>query len=266
MPLSVAPVPAVLLFFAITDSLRLPAAADAQSAPARTELTVMLSPGFAGAYDLLIPQFEKAEGVRVVTVRGPSTGTSGPAIPERLLRGEPADVVIAADEGMEEMEAAGTIIPSTRAGLAKTGVGMAVPAGRPRPDISTPEALREVLLGASSVAYSTGPSGLHLANVVLPRLGLTEDVPPKAVITTAIPDALTSGQAEIGFQQVSELVPAEGIDFVAPLPDDLQLTTFYSAAVATHSFRPELAARLIAFLTSPEAASVLERTGLQRLD
>jgi molybdate transport system substrate-binding protein len=266
MPTNVKQVAAGVLFAAIMGSSHLASAAAGQAGANPPELTVMLSPGFAGAYDVLIPQFERAEGVRILTVRGGSTGNGQTAIPGRLSRGEPADVVIVADEGIQEMEAAGTVIPSSRVGLASTGVGMAVAAGRPRPDISTPDALRQSLLDAEAVAYSTGPSGTHVSSVVLPRLGIVDEVTAKAFITVAVPAALTAGEAEIGFQQVSELVPAAGIDFVAPLPDELQLVTFYSAAIAARSTRLELAAKLIAFLTSPEVGPVLDRTGLQRLD
>jgi molybdate transport system substrate-binding protein len=229
-----------------------------------TELTILLSPGFAAAYDLLAPQFEQTHGVRLVRRSGNSTGDGPAGIPGMVARGEPADVVIVAVEGIAEMVRNGGIDPATRVDLGQTAVGMAVPDGRPRPDISTPDRLRQVLLDAERVAYSPGPSGIHISTVVLPALGIVDQVTAKAVITTTVPEALLRGEAEIGFQQVSELVPVESIDFVAPLPEQLQQKTSYAAAVVSRSTNRELASALISFLASDEATPVAERMGLER--
>jgi molybdate transport system substrate-binding protein len=229
------------------------------------ELKVLISPGFAGAHDVLAPEFERVTGVTVVTARGGSTGDGPGAIPGRVARGEAVDVVILAFEGMDELIRSGGVDPASRVDLARTGVGMAVREGQPRPDISSLDALRRVLLEAETVAFSSGPSGAHLSTVVFPRLGIADEIASKAILTNNVPSALERGEAALGFQQVSELVPAAGIDFVAPIPAELQNMTSYAAAVATRSTNQELAGALIAFLASPAADPTIERLGLERI-
>lgn len=243
-----------------------PLTASGQARDAPVELTVMISPGFAAAYDVLVAEFARARGVSIVTVRGGSTGDGPGAIPGRIARGEAADVVIVAVEGMMEMIAAGTVDASSRVDLARTGVGVAVRRNTPRPDVSSVESLRRALLEAESVAYSRGPSGTHVSAVVLPALGIVDQVVAKAVITNNVPDALASGGAELGFQQVSELVPVSAIDFAGPLPEELQLFTDYAAALVAGTRHPDLARALIDHLASDAADPVVARVGLTRVE
>jgi molybdate transport system substrate-binding protein len=227
---------------------------------AAVELRVHVSPGFAAAQELLAVEFERLHGVQVITERAPSTG----AVQTRLTRGDPADVAILAVDGMEALVEGGAVLADSRTRLGSTGVGIAVPADRPAPDVSSLEALRRALQEARSVAYSAGPSGAHVAEAVLPRLGLADEVSAKSVRTSDIPGALARGEADFGFQQMSELISIEGIRYVGPLPAELQSRTAYDAAVVTGSNHPEAARALIDFLASPGADEVVLRMGLER--
>jgi molybdate transport system substrate-binding protein len=231
-----------------------------------TELRVMISPGFAAAYDTLTPIFEREHGVRIVTARGASTGTAPDAIPVRLANGEAADIVILSIEGLEPLVRSGVVEGATRRDVGTTRIGVAVAAGRPRPDISSVDSFRRALLEARAVAYSSGPSGLHVSNTVLPRLGIKDQVAAKAVVvaTPAVPGVITRGEVDFGFQQLSELVPVAGLDVVGTIPEELQLITPYAAAVVRTSGQPALARALVDFLASDSVTPFVLRMGLRR--
>ena len=237
-------------------------------AVAAAEIRVMISAGFFKVYSELVPGFEKASGHKVVTTRGPSMGDSPEAIPTRIARGEMADVVVMDGHAADELVKRGVARPGSRTELAKSQVGMVVRAGAPKPDISTPHDLIEVLLDAKSVAFSDSGSGTYLSTKLFQQLGVAEKVLPKSRKVRGPPSGepvaavVARGEAEIGFQQVSELIHVPGVTFVGALPAELQPGFSFAGAVTANAREPEAAAALLKHLSSPEAAPVLTRAGL----
>ena len=231
---------------------------------AASEIRVMISGGLAASYKELVPQFERATGNTVVTAYGPSMGTTENAIPVRLARGEKADVLIMVGDALGEMIEQGKAVRTSRVDLVRSPIGIAVRAGASKPDIRTPEALKRALLNAKSVAYSDSASGVYVANELFNRLGITADMKDKARMIPAEPVAsvVARGDAELGFQQISELLPIAGADLVGPLPPELQKITVFSAGITAGANQPEAGAALIAYLASAAAAPVLKRAGL----
>lgn len=229
------------------------------------EIKVMISGGFSEAYRELVPQFEQATHNKVTTIKGPSMGETPQAIPNRLKRGEDADVLIMVGEALDKLSTDGAVVPASRTPLARSPIGLAVRAGAPKPDISSVEALKQALLHAKSVAYSDSASGVYIQNVLFPRLGIVEQMKGKARAIPAEPVAavVARGEAELGFQQVSELLPVPGITLVGKIPAEVQKITLFSAGVASHSKNPEGAAALIKFLSSANSAAAVEKSGLE---
>ncbi|MFL1462639.1 substrate-binding domain-containing protein [Roseococcus sp. DSY-14] len=243
-------------------ALLLPAAAGA------AELVVMTSGGFNAPYQALAPAFERATGHRLVTVQGASMGAAPDAIPNRLGRGEAADVVILAREALDALAAAGHVRPGSRTDLVESRIGAAVRAGAPRWDIATEEGLRRALEEAPSVAYSASASGEYLSRELFARLGLAELMASKArrIYSERVGSVVARGEAALGFQQVSELLPIAGLDFLGPIPEPLQRVTTFSAGIAARSTEPEAAAALLAFLAGPEAHAAIRAAGLDPID
>src|SRR6202163_2281419 len=192
-------------------------------AASAADVHVMISAGFYGVYSELGPAFERASGHRLVTTRGPSMGDSPEAIPTRLARGETADVVILDGGAADELAKRGLVRADSKVELARSLVGMVVRAGAPKPDIGSVEALRATLLAAKSIAYSDSGSGIYLSTTLFPRLGVADQVagksrrvrgPPSGEPVAAV---VARGEAEIGFQQVSELIHVPGIAFVGAI-------------------------------------------------
>jgi molybdate transport system substrate-binding protein len=237
--------------------------AGAQAAAA-AEIKVMISGGFTAALQALAPRYEAMTGDKVVTISGSSMGSSPTAIPARLAKGEPADVLIMVGEALDGLADRGRVVPASRTTLALSEIGMSVKAGAPRPDISTVDALRRTLLDAKSIAYSASASGVYVSTELFDRLGVAAEVRPKAfeVVTERVGTIVARGEAEIGFQQVSELLPIVGADFVGTIPAEVQKITVYSAGVAAHAAEPARGQALIAFLASPAAAEAVAATGL----
>ncbi|MFH5923264.1 substrate-binding domain-containing protein [Roseomonas xinghualingensis] len=234
---------------------------------AAAEIQVMTSGGLTAAYRALIPQFERAAGHKLQTVQGASMGAAPDAIPRRLSRGEPADVLLLAADGLEALIASGLAQPGSRVDIARSLIGMAVRKGEPRPDIGTVDAFRQALLSAKSIAYSASASGVYIENEMYRRLGIHDEVMPRSrrIYSERVGTVVARGEAEIGFQQVSELLPIEGIDFIGTIPEAVQKPTIFCAGLAKGTREPEAARELIRFLASPEAAPVLARTGLEPL-
>jgi molybdate transport system substrate-binding protein len=232
-----------------------------------SEVRVMISGGLSAAYKELVPQFERATGNTVVTAYGPSMGTTENAIPVRLARGEAADVLIMVGDALGEMIEQGKAVRTSRVDLVRSPIGMAVRAGASKPDIRTPDALKETLLSAKSVAYSDSASGVYVGTELFKRLGIADDMKGKARMIPAEPVAsvVARGDAELGFQQISELLPIAGADLVGPLPPEVQKITIFSAAIAANANQPEAGTALIAFLASAAAASALKKAGLDPL-
>ena len=225
----------------------------------------MTSGGFTAAFLELVPAFERATGHRVVTTFGGSMGDGPETIPNRLRRGEPADVVILAAAALDELAAEQHVRAGSRVDLVRSTIGMAVRAGAPRPDISTVAALTNTLLQAKSIAYSASASGIYLSTELFQRLGVADRVLPKSrnAAGERVAALVARGDAEIGFQQISELLPEPGVTFVGPLPPEVQRVTVFSAGIATKAAHPEAGRQLIAFLAAPEAFHVIRRTGLE---
>jgi molybdate transport system substrate-binding protein len=238
----------------------LPAAASSAA-----EVKVLISGGLSAAYQALIPEFERATKNTVVTARGASMGTTPEAIPNRLQRGEPADVVIMVSDALDGLIGQGKVVAGSRVDLARSNIGVAVRAGTPKPDISSVDAFKKTLLAAKSIAYSDSASGVYLSTVLFQRLGIADQVLPKsrAILSEPVGAAIARGDAEIGFQQVSELLPVAGIELVGPLPPELQKVTVFSAGVVTGAKEPEAGRALIRFLASPASASVIAKSGLE---
>jgi molybdate transport system substrate-binding protein len=235
------------------------------------DVRVMISAGFYGVYAELGPAFERASGHHLVTTRGPSMGDSPEAIPARLARGEAADVVILDGGAADELGRRELVRADSKVELARSLIGMVVRAGAEKPDIGSVEMLRSTLLAAKSIAYSDSGSGTYLATNLFPKLGIADQIagksrkvrgPPSGEPVAAV---VARGEAEIGFQQVSELIHAPGVSFVGTLPAEVQ-PIFSFAGVLTRNVRePEAAIALIRFLASAEATPVISRAGLMPL-
>lgn len=243
----------------------------ASGAAATAEVHVLISAGFYHAYSELVPAFERSSGHRLITTRGPSLGDSPETIPSRLRRGEPADVVIGIGDSIDDLVRQGLARAGSKVNLARSEIGMVVRAGMPKPDIRSVDALRRTLIEAKSIAYSDSASGIYLSGTLFAQLGVADQVagksrkvrgPPSGEPVAAV---VARGEAEIGFQQVSELLNVSGVTFVGTIPAELQQETFYSAALAASVRQPETAQALIRFLASPEAASTISKAGLTPL-
>ena len=228
------------------------------------DIRVMTSGSFTAAYLALIPQCERVTNDTLVTV-ATSMGTGLAFIPSRLQRGEPADVVIVDDPALLQLIKDGMVMADSRVELARSSIGMAVRAGAPKPDISSVEALKRTLLQAKSIAYSASVSGRYLSTELFQRLGIADQVMGKSrrIDVERVGAVVARGEAEIGFQQISELLPIPGIDYVGPLPPEVQRTTVFSAGVAAGSRNASAARALIRCLASPEAAGAVTKTGLE---
>jgi molybdate transport system substrate-binding protein len=227
------------------------------------ELKVMTSGAFTEPYLQLAPQFERTRDMKVVTVTT-SMGTGAESIPNRIQRGEPVDIVILPEATVDDLIRVGKVIPESKIALARSAIGMAVRAGSPRPDISSVDALKQTLLQAKSIAYSASVSGDYLSTELFPRLGIADQLKAKSrrVERERVGAVVARGEAEIGFQQISELLPVPGIDYVGPLPSDVQRVTVISAGVVVYSPNRDAATALIRYLASPEAAPVINKSGL----
>ena len=231
------------------------------------EVRVMTSGGFAAPYLALVEPFERTTKHTVVTVTT-SLGVGQDFIPSRIRRGEPADVVILSTATFDELVKEGRIVAESRVVLARSGIGMAVRAGAPKPDISSVDALRRVLLQARSIAYSPQTSGTYLTNELFPRLGIADQLRAKSqrIDRERVGAVVARGEAEIGFQQISELLPIAGIDYVGPLPAEVQRITIYWAGVTAGAKSPAAARAFISSLVSPEGRRAMTKSGLEPID
>jgi molybdate transport system substrate-binding protein len=232
------------------------------------EVHVMISGGLSAAYNALVPEFEKATGNKVITAYGPSMGTTVNAIPVRLERGEPADVLILVGYALGDLIKQGKVMPDSRVDLVNSKIGVAVKAGAPKPDIGSVEAVKRALLSAKSVAYSDSASGVYISTEMFKNLGIADEMKDKAkkIPATPVAEILVRGEAELGFQQISELKAVAGVDIIGPLPEALQKVTVFSAGIATVSKEPEAGKALIKFLASPAARETIVNSGLEPIE
>jgi molybdate transport system substrate-binding protein len=228
------------------------------------EINALISTALKAATDELLPPFERANGHSIRATYGPS----GALIP-RLNAGQPADVLITDSTAIDELIRQGKVVPA-RTDLARTGIGIAVRKDAPKPDVSSPEALKRALLAAKSVGYAA-PSGGSITGPHImrgfERLGIAAEMAPKARLAAGGPNGrvsvlVSTGEAELGLQQVSELMSNPDVEVIGMLPAELQLTTIYSAAITASAREPDAARMLIQFLAAPEAIAVYKRRGL----
>ncbi|KAB7765038.1 substrate-binding domain-containing protein [Xanthomonas maliensis] len=234
------------------------------TAAAADHLTVMTSGGFTAAFERLAPQYAQQSGIEVETIKGPSMGTTPQAIPSRLKRGEHADVVIMVGSALQTLIDQGLVDPASRVELADSRIGMVVRHGAPKPEIATVEQFKDSLLKARSVAYSDSASGVYIETTLFKRLGIERAMTAKSTKIERIPVAskVADGSYQLGFQQVAELLPVPGADFVARIPEPLQSITRYAAGVPVNAEHPEAAKRLLHYLQSAPAQQVARETGL----
>jgi molybdate transport system substrate-binding protein len=228
-------------------------------------ITVMSSGALSAALRELVPSFERSSGSALTIVSGGSVGGTPDSIPDRLQRGERADVVIMAAASIDELAKAGRVVAGSRVDLARSSIGIAVRAGTPKPDISTIDALTRALLQARTVAYSSSVSGVYISTELFQRLGIAPQMQAKSRKIDGEPVAavVARGEAEIGFQQISELRPVPGVEVVGPLPPAVQRVTVFSAAALTGSPNPSGGRALIAFLASPAASAAIANSGME---
>ncbi|HEX9397961.1 MAG TPA: substrate-binding domain-containing protein [Burkholderiales bacterium] len=236
------------------------------------DVQVMISAGFHGVYSELKPAFERTTGHRLITTRGPSMGDSPEAIPARLARGEPADVVIMDGAGADKIGPLGFLRADSRVNLARSQIGMVVRAGAAKPDIESVDAFRNTLLSAKSIAFSDSGSGTYLSTQLFAQLGIADQLagksrkvrgPPSGEPVAAV---VARGEAEIGFQQVPELIHVPGVTYVGTIPAELQPVIFFVGALTRTVREPEAGRALIRFLTSPEAAPTIIKAGLSPIE
>ncbi|HET7607160.1 MAG TPA: substrate-binding domain-containing protein [Gammaproteobacteria bacterium] len=258
--LSIRGLAAVRIVVAAALVARLPAAAD--------EVVVMTSGAFTAPFEVAAPWFERRTGHDVVAVFGASTGGAPDSIPVRLARGERADVVIASAQAVDALIAAGAVERGSRRDLVLSRIGVAVRAGARKPDISSVDALVRAVREARSIAYSASVSGTYLATELFPRLGLAAEIAAKGrrIESERVGAVVARGDAELGFQQISELVTIDGLEYVGPLPDEVQRVSTFSAGIAAGAKSPPAARELVAFLASIALAPVVERYGLDQVE
>jgi molybdate transport system substrate-binding protein len=223
------------------------------------ELKVLGSGAVKEAYAELIPQFEKTSGHKVAI-----TWAGTVDIKKKVEAGEAYDLVIIAAPEMDGFIKAGKIADGSKADLVKSGVGVAIKPGSPKPDLSSGEGVKKALLAAKSIGYSQGPSGAYMVSL-FEKMGIADQVKAKAKITQpGVPVAglIRNGEAEIGFQQVSELIHEPGIDFLGALPNDIQRVTTFSGGISPGSKEKDAAKALQTFLTAKERTDTLKKHGL----
>jgi molybdate transport system substrate-binding protein len=224
------------------------------------EIKVLSTQATEEAYRELVPQFEKASGHKVTTI---FTGTLDAN--RRLAAGETYDLLIMSAPSIDEHIKAGRVVPGSRVDLAKSGVGVGVKAGASKPDISTTEALKKTLLAVKSIGYSTGPSGVYILGL-FHRLGIADEIKGKLKQTPTgvfVGSIIASGDAEIGFQQVSELSHFAGVDYVGPLPADIQQLATFSSGIMAGAKEADAANALVKFITAPAAAAAFTKRGME---
>jgi molybdate transport system substrate-binding protein len=224
------------------------------------EIAVLSTAAYKEVLHELLPQFEQANKHKVVVRFSSSTD-----ILKRTQAGEHVDVVILASDWLEKLIQSGKIVPGSRVDLAKSGIGVAVRAGAPRPDITSTDAVKRAVLAARSVGYSGGASGTYMVGL-FQRLGIAEEVKAKGRQTppgVAVGELIARGEVELGFHQVSELLPVAGIDILGPLPPELQQVTVFSSGIHVAAKDPAAARALVQFLASPRAIPLIRKGGME---
>jgi molybdate transport system substrate-binding protein len=224
------------------------------------EVKVLASTAVRDVIVTLAPDFERSTGNRIA---GTWAGTVD--VLKRLQEGEVVDLVILAAPDIDNLIKQGRIVPGSRAPLLKSDVGACVRMGAPKPDISTPDAVKRTLLAAKSIAYSSGPSGVYLVGL-FQRMGIADEMKAKSTVPppgTAVGDLVARGDVELGFHQISELLPVAGIDYLGPLPAAIQGTTVFTGGIHAGASQPDAAAALIKYIASPDAVPIIRKKGME---
>jgi molybdate transport system substrate-binding protein len=230
------------------------------------DIKVLSTTAMKTVFEELAPAFERATGNRLVVTLGPSL-----RLEKQLGEGEAADVAIVSASGIGELIAQGKVVAGSAVEIAKSSIGVAVRKGAPKPDISSVEGFKRAMLAAKSIACSKpvggGQSGVHIAKVFA-DLGIAEQMQAKAKYGAGGAGGLAGlvvlrGEADIGIQQMAELMAVDGIDVVGPLPADIQMITPFVAGITTNASHAEAGKAAIEFLTTPEARRVLKAKGLE---
>jgi len=233
---------------------------------AAAPLNVLMSGGFSGAYEQLLPEFERTSGIKVTTGSDASQGTGPQTIAAQLARGVPADVVILSREGLSELIAAKRIVAGTDVDLARVPLGVAVRAGTPKPEVGTVDAFKQVLLKAKTVAIPGSTSGIWLTTDLFPRLGIAEKINVKLMPRgTDATRMVAAGGADLAVMPVSEIVHAAGVDLAGSIAPEIQFVQTFSIAVVAGSGAIESSKRLIEFLASARATEAIRKSGMEPL-
>lgn len=228
------------------------------------EVRVMISGAFRPAFARISGEWAKKTGNTVVTLAGPSFGTTPEAIPNRLKRGEPGDLVIVARESLDQMVKDGDVSKGTETDLILSLIAMGVKTGHPIPDIRTLDAFKQTLLDAKSIVYSDSASGIYIETELYKKLGVPQvAMKSKKIQATPVGEILVAGQADIGFQQVPELMAVPGVTIVGTLPEGAQKPTLFSAGIAAKAKEAAAARSLLAELTSPANYAAIRATGVE---
>jgi molybdate transport system substrate-binding protein len=230
------------------------------NAASAAEITVIASTAMREVLEALVPQFERESGHKVAV-----SFLSGAVLPVKLKEGAQADLVVTTPQTIDDLVKAGKVVAGTRVDFVRSAAGVAVRAGAAKPDIATPSALKAALLAAKTVGYSQGPSGVHFMTV-LAKLGIVDEVKAKGVVPPLgqrVGVLIAEGKAEIGVQQITELLQIPGIDFVGPLPQELQANIVYATATPTTAKEKAGAAALVKYLTSERTVPVIKKLGLE---
>jgi molybdate transport system substrate-binding protein len=227
------------------------------------QLEVLISGGFQGPYSQMLPSFEKMTGITVITKSGASQGSGPKTIKAQLATGVTADVVILSREGLVELIAENKIVPNSDVDLAQAPLGLAVPTGNAKPDISSTKAFADALVKAKKIVVPGSTSGIYLSKELFPRLGISEQISVQITERgSQATAALAAREANIAVQPSSELVNISGIDYVGPLPNSIQLIQTFAAARVMNSSNSEAAKKLIEYLSSPNAAEPIKNGGM----
>ena len=238
-------------------------AAGAPRGAAAAEIKVLTAGAFKQVLLVLVPDFEKQTGHKVVL----ENDTVG-ALTKRIEAGEAFDLAVLTPAAVNDLSTKGKFVAGSRTNLGRVGVGVVVKEGAPKPDISSVDAFKKTLLAAKSVAYidpaAGGSSGIYVAGL-LDKLGVAADVKPKAKLIPggAVAEHIARGEAEIGIHQISEILPVKGITLVGPLPADIQNYTVYAAGLGANGKESEAAKALLKTLSGPAAADVLKSKGME---
>jgi molybdate transport system substrate-binding protein len=230
---------------------------------ALAQVKVIMSGGFTAAFRSALPEFERTTGIAVTVGSGASQGDGPETIGAQLRRGVPADMVIMSREGLNDLIAGGRIVAGSDVDLAQAPLGVAVRAGAPKPDIGSVEAFRQTLLHAKSIVVPGSTTGIYLTTTLFPRFGVDSKKVKVTARGTQSAAMVAAGDAELVIQPVSELLPMPGIDFVGPIPSEVQYISVFSAAVVTGSKESEASKRLISFLASEKASGAIKQAGME---